>query len=191
MTTLPRLLVVTDGSQVPPSRTLRATVLACLAGGATHVVLRELGRPLGERAELTAAITDAGGTVIAAHQPVPGAIGVQLPASAAPGSGWFGRSCHGATEVIGAAEEGAAYATLSPFAPSKSKPGYPPVAGAEFGAVCATAMPVYALGGVEPSNAAAALAAGAYGVAVMGALMRAADPAALTAALLAATGDPA
>jgi thiamine-phosphate pyrophosphorylase len=46
------------------------------------------------------------------------------------------------------------------------------------------AIPVYALGGIAPGNAAAARAAGAYGVAVMGAVMRAPDPAGVVAALL-------
>ena len=45
-------------------------------------------------------------------------------------------------------------------------------------------MPVLALGGIDVPTAAGALAAGAHGVAVMGAVMRAPAPAALVAALL-------
>jgi thiamine-phosphate pyrophosphorylase len=45
-------------------------------------------------------------------------------------------------------------------------------------------LPTYALGGIDHRNAADALAAGASGVAVMGAVMRAADPAAEVARLL-------
>lgn len=41
-----------------------------------------------------------------------------------------------------------------------------------------------ALGGITVANAAAARNAGAHGVAVMGAVMRAPDPAAVVAALL-------
>jgi thiamine monophosphate synthase len=43
---------------------------------------------------------------------------------------------------------------------------------------------VFALGGITAANAAQARAAGAYGVAVMGAVMRADDPGAVVAALL-------
>ena len=93
----------------------------------------------------------------------------------APGPGWFGRSCHTAEEVRRAAAEGAAYATLSPFAASPSKPGYgPPV---DRDAYAGHAIPVLALGGVDAGNAACARAAGAHGVAVMGCVMRAAVPA--------------
>ena len=49
-------------------------------------------------------------------------------------------------------------------------------------------IPVYALGGIEPDSAATAVGTGAYGVAVMGAVMRAADPAAVVRDLLGALG---
>jgi thiamine monophosphate synthase len=45
---------------------------------------------------------------------------------------------------------------------------------------------VYALGGLTPDRVAACLAAGADGVAVLGAVMRAPDPTAAAAALVAA-----
>ena len=45
-------------------------------------------------------------------------------------------------------------------------------------------MPVFALGGVEVENAAAMRAAGAHGVAVMGAVMRAPDPAGVVARVM-------
>jgi thiamine-phosphate pyrophosphorylase len=47
-------------------------------------------------------------------------------------------------------------------------------------------MPVYALGGVTVENARSFVDAGAYGVAVMGAVLRAHDPQAVVAELLAA-----
>ncbi len=50
-------------------------------------------------------------------------------------------------------------------------------------------VPVYALGGVDASNAAQCRAAGAAGVAIMGAAMRAADPEAMIRAVIAALGD--
>ncbi|WP_407668097.1 thiamine phosphate synthase [Nocardioides jensenii] len=49
-------------------------------------------------------------------------------------------------------------------------------------------MPVYALGGITSENAAAARTVGARGVAVMGEIMRAVDPAATVARLLEVVG---
>jgi thiamine-phosphate pyrophosphorylase len=93
----------------------------------------------------------------------------------------FGRSCHSAGDVRAAAAEGAAYATLGPYATTPSKPGYgPPLDPSEYSGL---PIPTYALGGIRPDNAAAAVAAGATGVAVMGAVMRSPDPAATVAAL--------
>ena len=45
-------------------------------------------------------------------------------------------------------------------------------------------IPVYALGGIDPSNAREAIDAGAHGVAVMGGVMRADHPAAVVQRLL-------
>ncbi|MHB1535713.1 MAG: thiamine phosphate synthase, partial [Acidimicrobiales bacterium] len=72
--------------------------------------------------------------------------------------------------------------TLSPINPSASKPGYGPPLGPE--ALTGLALPTWALGGVGVGNARACVAAGAAGVAVMGAIMAAGDPAAATAAIL-------
>jgi thiamine-phosphate pyrophosphorylase len=99
---------------------------------------------------------------------------------------WLGRSCHSREEVRRAAEEGATYATLSPYAVSWSKPGYGPPLPAE--AFAGHPIPVLALGGIDPGNAAEAREAGAHGVAVMGAVMRADDPAATVHDLLEAIG---
>lgn len=98
-----------------------------------------------------------------------------------------GRSGHGRAELARLTTED--YLTVSPVFPSASKPGYGPALGparlAELVRL-AGGRPVLALGGVEtPDRVAACLAAGAAGVAVMGAVMRAADPAAVVASLLA------
>jgi thiamine monophosphate synthase len=102
--------------------------------------------------------------------------------------GLVGRSCHDAGELAAAATEGATYATLSPVFPSRSKPGYgPPLGLTRLRELCAGAgLPVYALGGVESAGRAAQCrGAGVAGVAVMGAVMRADDPAAVVAELVA------
>jgi len=103
--------------------------------------------------------------------------------------------------VARARTEGVDYVVVGPVAPTASKPGYGPVLGWSGlhaltrdlaadppGAPSGTAPLVYALGGVDGDNAAHWIAAGgADGVAVMGALMRADDPAHVASALLAAT----
>lgn len=190
---MPRLLVLTDRSQLPLGRSLRATVAAVVAAGADHVVLREPDLAPGCRDALATDLARLGARVVAAHHPAGPCVGVHLAASqpVADAEGLpFGRSCHTGEELRAAAAEGAAWATLGPVAPTRSKPGYgPPSVGTTFAGTTFTGagLPTYALGGVDATNAAAVRAAGAHGVAVMGALMRARDPAALAATLLAET----
>ncbi len=77
--------------------------------------------------------------------------------------------------------------TLSPIFLTISKPGYGPAVGLDALAEAARRSqgPVVALGGIDESNIAACLAAGARGIAVMGDVMRAADPEATVRRLLA------
>ncbi len=122
-------------------------------------------------------------TVISSRLPEPAAHGLQLAGSQpTPRSGWWGRSCHTPADVASAAAEGAGYVTLSPYAATASKPGYgPPLDPAAY---AGHAVPVYALGGIGPGNAADARRLGVHGVAVMGAVMRSGDPAGVVADLL-------
>lgn len=188
MSPLPRLLVLTDRSQLPLGRRLRSVLTACAEAGLTHVVLREPDLADEQRAGLAADLAATGLVVIAAHRPAPGATGLHLasgqsaPAPDASSATNWGRSCHSAPDVVAAAREGASWATLSPYALTESKPGYGPPLPAQ--AFAGNGIPVYALGGINPGNATAAREAGAYGVAVMGAVMRAPDPAGVVAALL-------
>ena len=207
MSELPRLLVLTDRSQLRLGRGLLPTLAECAEAGLTHVVLRELDEPAEQRARLASAATELGLVVIAAHGPLPGAAGVQFAAtggntvSARVAAGCStllpdvtpcypsGRSCHSPAEVARAAEEGFDYAMLSPYALTESKPGYGPPLGP--GAFADLPLPTYALGGITPGNAAEAVAAGAHGVAVMGAVMRAEEPAEVVRDLLTAVGTTA
>ncbi|NGN94355.1 thiamine phosphate synthase [Nocardioides sp. KC13] len=205
---LPRLLVLTDRSQLPLGRSLLATIAACAEAGLTHVVLRELDEPLEHRARLAELLMARGLDVIAAHTPLPGAVGLNLPASASCNTSFgglparserpdsptnsvlqLGRSCHSPADVARAAEDGFDYAMLSPYALTDSKPGYGPPLGPD--AFADLPLPTYALGGITPDNAAEAVAAGAHGVAVMGAVMRADEPAQVVRDLLAALLAPA
>lgn len=184
--TVPRLVLLTDRAQLPPGRDLVGTVRACAGAGLTLVVVREHDLDDDERHRLVAELATLDGlAVVSSRRPDPAAAGVHLSADqAVPAAAWFGRSCHTVAGVRRAAAEGAAYATLSPFAPSPSKPGYgPPVDPDAFSEDCG--LPVLALGGVDPGNAARARAAGAHGVAVMGCVMRSASPDATVARLLA------
>ena len=78
--------------------------------------------------------------------------------------------------------------TLSPIFLTVSKPGYGPAIGLDALAAAAQLCdgPVVALGGIDAGNLGACLAAGARGIAVMGEVMRAADPEATVRRLIAA-----
>lgn len=188
------LVLLTDRAQLRLGRGLVRTVRECAAAGLRTVVVREHDLALAERAALVARLRDVPGvTVLASRTLVPGAHGVHL-AAGQPGTG-VGRSCHDLAEVAAAVGAGASYVTLSPFAATASKPGYgPALPPATYAAArrltAGSATRVLALGGIDARNAAAATTAGAHGVAVMGAVMRSADPAAEVAALLAALARP-
>lgn len=179
-----RLVVLTDRAQVPAGRSLADVLRAAADGGLRTVLLRETDLSDAERATLAAGARKAGLDVVAAHRPVRGGAGVHVPAGApAPAFATrWGRSCHSRAELHRAAADGAWWATLSPYGASASKPGHgPPIPREAF---VRAPLPVLALGGIGPDNAADARAAGAHGVAVMGAVMRAEDPAAVVAELL-------
>lgn len=207
---LPRLLVLTDrGQSEAAGRTLPETVAAAVRGGARAVVLREKDLPASGRLdlarELRALLDPVGGLLIVASGAeiarTAGAAGVHLARAEAPtqacdprptrtdaagrsGHLLVGRSCHDAVELRAAARLGIDYVTLSPVFASPSKPGYGPALGETMARLIADTPgcpPVYALGGVTPERVAECRTAGAYGVAVMGAVMAAADPAAVAA----------
>ncbi|MBB6629782.1 thiamine phosphate synthase [Nocardioides sp. KIGAM211] len=191
---VPRLLLLTDRGQLLPGRGLVETLASCAAAGATTVVLRELDLDEPARAALADELA-AHVQVISARTLLPGAAGLHLAAhqaAPAPAGPPHGRSCHDEAAVARAAEEGAAYVTISPVAPTASKPGYGPALGAggvRRAVEAADGLPVLALGGVSAEVAARLRSAGAHGVAVMGAVMRAHDPAVVVAALLAELGE--
>src|SRR5439155_83790 len=95
------------------------------------------------------------------------------------------------TEVVSAAVDGGARSVVlrEKDLPRSSRLALAPALGVPGLAqlVARTGKPLLALGGVtSPADAAACVAAGAAGVAVMGAVMRARDPAELVAGLVAA-----
>jgi thiamine-phosphate pyrophosphorylase len=91
----------------------------------------------------------------------------------------IGVSAHTLGEAGAAASAGADYATISPMFPTQSKPGYGPplyLDGLKRVAGKVT-IPLVALGGVTAATALSCRRAGAFGVAAMGTVMRASDPA--------------
>ncbi|UUZ60258.1 thiamine phosphate synthase [Nocardioides sp. B-3] len=182
--TLPRLVLLTDRSQLSLGRGLIRTVSECVDAGLTAVVVREHDLAPAARAALVRELTVLPGlTVISSRIPDVAVHGLHLAAhQRAPRRGWWGRSCHSRAAVARAAAEGASWATLSPYAESGSKPGTRTLLGT--GDLNDHPIPVLALSGIGAHNAAAAVEAGAHGVAVMAAVMRAADPAAVVAELL-------
>ncbi len=161
----PPLLVISDRGQA--RRPLIEVAAAAFAGGVRWFSLREKDLPAAERRALLAELVTLGrghGAIIMAHEDVEavvavGAAGVHLPGG-----------------------------SDSPIFLTESKPGYGPALGLDALAAAAAAAPgpVIALAGITPDNAAACLAAGAHGVAVMGEVMRSPDPEETVRRLLAA-----
>ncbi|WP_229400578.1 thiamine phosphate synthase [Micromonospora okii] len=176
---------------------LARVVAAAVAGGVRWVVLREKDLPRPERAALAAdlrpILAEAGGTLVVAGPDSLGGRAVHLPAAGPyppPRPGLVGRSCHDAAELARLTTED--YVTLSPVYPSSSKPGYgPPLGPRGLGdLIRVSPVPVLALGGVEtPEQVRACVEAGAVGVAVLGAIMRAGDPAETAATLTASFAE--
>lgn len=198
----PPLLVITDRAQARGD--LAEQAAGACAGGCRWLSLREKDLAPGAQIALLARLREATrpfGARLTLHGPADlaraaGADGVHLPDG---GDARAARALLGPEALVGlsvhtvadAARVNAAdvdYITASPVFLTASKPGYGPALGpqglAAFAAVAP--VPVIALGGVDAAHAAACRDAGAAGLAVMGALMRAADPAAEVARLTAA-----
>jgi thiamine-phosphate pyrophosphorylase len=166
----PGLIVFTDRLQA--ERPLAEVIAGAVDGGARMVVLREHDLPPRRRlrlaADLRTVLDGVGGRLLLEEDPAL-------------------RKCHDLDELCAAAAGGAELATLSPIYPSRSKPGYGPPLGLAALArmTCVVALPVYALGGVDdPVRLRDCLDQGAAGAAVMGAVMRAEDPARFVKELL-------
>lgn len=197
----PPLLVISDRRQA--RRPLEELAEAIFAGGCRWLSLREKDLPAAERRALLRSLVTLGrrcDATVTVHEDVDaavmsGAAGAHLPSSGSPAAarlrlpgGLIGASAHSAAEASALLDSGADYVTISPVFPTASKPGYGPAIGLDglAGIVAQIPGPVIALGGITAANAALCLSAGASGVAVMGEVMRAADPQAVVEAMLAA-----
>jgi thiamine-phosphate pyrophosphorylase len=174
-------------------------VVAAVAGGVDWVQVRDRDAPVGAMRRLLPRLTEAvaGRARLLVNHPdwpdlAPLADGVHLPERGGPvaaarallgPSAWIGRSIHLADAAVAAAEEGADYLVAGSIFPTTSHPGAEP-AGLGFlaGVAAAVDLPVVAIGGITPENTGDCLRAGAIGVAVLSALMDAADPREVAAA---------
>jgi thiamine-phosphate pyrophosphorylase len=195
----PPLFVISDRSQA--RRPLREIADAAFKAGCRWFSLREKDLPETERRRLLTELVAIGrrfGATITVHDDIDAAIaagagGVHLPSGGDPAAvrlrlprGLIGVSAHTPQEAAALLAAKADYATLSPIFPSPSKPDYgPPLGlGALREAAAQTNRAIIALAGIDETNAAACLAAGASGIAVMGEIMRAAEPEATTRRLV-------
>jgi thiamine-phosphate pyrophosphorylase len=147
-------------------------------------------RPLTERHGAAFLVNDRLDVAIAA-----GADGVHLPAASFPiavarhllgPDAWIGRSTHAPAEAAAAAAAGADYVVLGPIFATPSKQPFGSPLGVAALAAALTSCPLIAIGGIAAPQVAEVGAAGAYGIAVIRAILDAADPAAATRALRAA-----
>jgi thiamine-phosphate pyrophosphorylase len=196
---IPPLLVISGRHQA--RRPLAEVAEAVFAGGCRWFSLREKDLPPEDRRALLAVLVAMGhrcGAVVTAHEDVEavvavGANGVHLASAGCPAAArsrlpgrLIGASAHSADEAAALLRAGADYVTASPVFLTASKPGYGPALGLDgLARIIAQAPgPVVALGGITPENAASCLSTGVHGIAVMGEVMRSAEPEAIVERIL-------
>jgi len=198
----PPLLVITDRRQA--KLPLLTIIEAALAAGCRWISLREKDLTTPEQAALARQLLPvarrAGACMTLHGEPglaeECGLDGVHLPAGGDPVSArcvlgpskLIGMSIHSVAEARAVDPTILNYAIVGPAFETESKPGYGPALGGEALGYIAHAcpVPVVAIGGIDPMRASDVLGFGMAGVAVMGGVMRAADPGAEIKALLAA-----
>jgi len=189
----PPLLLVTDRRQA--RRPLAEIVGAALAAGCRWISLREKDLPQDEQILLArklltmarrheARLVMHGGAALAK---LAGVDGVHLSAGSDAAEArellgpekLIGLSIHTVPEAAAIDPALIDYAIAGPAFETPSKPGYGPEVGRKGLREMAAAarVPVLAIGGVNSARVGEVIAAGCAGIAVMGGIMRAADPA--------------
>jgi thiamine-phosphate pyrophosphorylase len=183
--------VVTDRRQA--TKPLEDVLAAAFAGGCRWVSIREKDLPPADQVALAKrlrSLASAAGAMLTLHGDPTLAVeaeldGVHLAAGGDAiaarkhiGAGLLGVSIHTAEEAGRLDPKVVDYAIAGPAFETASKPGHGPVLGmAGIEAISrATRVPVIAIGGIAAHGIADMMTAGAAGVAVMGGVMRAADP---------------
>jgi len=201
-----RLYLVTD-RHATNGRPLTDVVEAALRGGVDAVQLREKDlstRDLLALARELRAITRRHRAKLLINDRIDVALavaadGVHLPSTSFAigdarrllgADAIIGVSTHAIDEVVRAAAAGADFAVFGPVfeTPSKRSFGAPQGLDALRRAIAAVDIPVVAIGGIDASNAAAVLATGCHGVAVIRAVLSSAEPTATAAALTEPSG---
>jgi len=192
-----------------PPRDPIAVVSAALAAGARLIQVRPedhyTDRAALDLAAAIAALCDSHGALCLVNDRVHiaqavGAHGVHLgaddlPVDVArrllPADSIIGGTCREPESARAARRAGATYLGVGPVWGTTTKAGLPQPIGLEgLAAVCeAVDLPVIAIGGITAERAAWCREAGAYGVAVVGAIAAAADPFQATVELLEAVGE--
>ena len=196
----PPLLVVTDRRQA--RRPLPEIVGAALAAGCRFISLREKDLPQDEQillARSLLAMTRRQGARLMLHgdaglAKLAGVDGVHLPAGGNAAAArevlgpekLVGISIHTVTEAAAIDPAFADYAVAGPTFETPSKPGYGPEIGRKGlrDMTSAARVPVLAIGGINAARVGEVIAAGCAGIAVMGGIMRAGDPAIEVRALI-------
>jgi thiamine-phosphate pyrophosphorylase len=202
----PPLLVITDRRQARAY--IPDIAIKALAAGCRWVSLREKDLPEADQALLLRDLLDRAqkfDTKVTLHGDpalarLARAHGVHLSAGSDVAQArrvlgkdaLIGLSIHRAEEARVLDAELVDYVIAGPVFETESKPGYGPTLGPEGLALIVEAcpVPVIAIGGINLENIADCRAAGAAGVAVMGGVMRAEDPADAVMQLIGALSAP-
>ena len=185
-------MLITDRSRLR-GRALEIVCSQAVEGGAHAVQLREKDLPTAELYELAATLHAVlrGRALMLVNDRIDvalaiGADGVHLPERSLPGSKAraaagdsciIGRSVHSVEAAVTAEAEGADYLQVGTIFETSSKAGRPAAGLSLINEVRdAVSIPIIAVGGINADNAADVIAAGADGVAVIGAIMDADDP---------------
>lgn len=188
------LYLITDRHQTA-GRPLLEVVEAALSGGVRAVQLREKDLPVAELYELAwemRALTARYDARLFINDRIDVALAVEadgvhlgkhsLPVTAARRIApdlLIGYSSHGVGEAAAALAKGADFVTFGPVFQTPSKAAFgEPVGLTELAKACAAcAGPVFALGGVKREHLSRITACGCYRVALISAILAAADPA--------------
>jgi len=202
---LPTLCLITDRQRCGESP-LEDVVREAIKGGVNLIQLRERDLPTGELLALAMRLREVtrGHALLVINDRLDvaqaaGATGVHLPENGLPVAiaRWLlgqhvliGRSVHSEEAAIEAERDGADYVQLGAIYATESKPDAKP-AGPELVRKVSSAVtiPVLAVGGVRPENAAEVIEAGASGASVISAIQSADDPEAATRQLVEAMSE--
>ena len=189
---LPRLYLVTDSS-IPLHVPIEQVVAEAVSGGVGMVQVREKNMTSGElyrlaeklrlvtRDKALLMVNDRVDVALAVE-----ADGVHLPAHSLPvvvarrllGEGLLvGKSVHSVEEAVSAEREGADYLMLGTIYATASHPDGP-ASGPELieSVKSQVRIPIYAIGGINASNAEEVMRAGADGIAVIRSILGTGDP---------------